>query len=213
MTVARLAIVRLADAHGIAGGQSCFDFLELAVRVLIPRPPAPRQARAARVAALELPWHRRVPIRSPRLRVARQRKMVAGPPPRSIGMARMTPAELAETERDIRDLVASGDYQRPLTTEDCPTGPCAYFACKHNLYLWVDDGHGTLKVVFPDKDFDELEETCALRVAARVPGGGVLSFEVIARLQNMTLERASKIADAALEKLRAGLAHLHDEEA
>jgi hypothetical protein len=211
-----LSIVRREDAALPARGQSCFDFLELVVHVLVPRPaPGPRRARAARVAALEIQWHRpasRAPIRSPRLRVAKQRKMVAGPPPRSIGMTRMTAAELAETERDITDLMRTGDYNRPMTVADCPTGPCPWFSCSMNLYLFVDRSHGTLKIVFPDKDFDELEETCALRVANLQTGDGLLPFEVIARLQNFTLERASKIADAAMEKLKSGLQKLRDDD-
>jgi len=208
-----LAIVSRVEVSADPPGQRCFAFVELTVKVLFPRPSF-RRARAARISALEIQWDRPArlaPVRSPRLRVAKQRKMVAGPPPRSIGMERMTAAELAETERDIRDLVSTGDYDRPMTVADCPTGPCAWFACRHNLYMFVDAAHGTLKVVFPDKDFDELDETCALRVAAR-PHEGLMPFEEIAKLQNMTLERASKIADAAMAKLKSGLARLRDDD-
>lgn len=96
------------------------------------------------------------------------------------------------------------DYLRPATFEECDSVglgdlfPCPFVSCKHHLYLDVNERTGAIKINFPDRDPDEIGETCSKRVEMR--GGATL--EEIATLTNRTRERIRQIEDRALAKLR-----------
>lgn len=96
------------------------------------------------------------------------------------------------------------DYLRPRTFGECDSVglgdlfPCPFVSCKHHLYLEVDDSTGSIKINFPDRDPDELAQTCALRVAEA--GGATL--EGVGDLLNLTRERIRQIETRALRTAR-----------
>lgn len=109
----------------------------------------------------------------------------------------LTPEEIAFRDQ----LDAEGFDQtagRPQTRADCVGGPrpCPYVSCSHHLYLDVSES-GSIKLNFPGRDLDQLEETCALDVAER---GGVTLGEIGERM-SLTLERVRQIEAEALVKL------------
>jgi hypothetical protein len=69
------------------------------------------------------------------------------------------------------------------------------------MLLEVDDESGAVKENHPGKEVDELEETCALRVAA--DGGHTL--ERTGELLNIVLERTRQIERDALRSLKRKL--------
>lgn len=87
--------------------------------------------------------------------------------------------------------------ERPRTRGECADGPrpCPWVACKYHLYLDVTR-HGSLKFNFPDRDLDELRETCALDVA----DGGPRHLVTVGELMNITRERVRQIERRALER-------------
>ena len=90
----------------------------------------------------------------------------------------------------------------PATRGDCIDGPrpCPHMRCKYHLALDVSSKTGTLKLNHPDLELDELAETCALDVAA----DGEHTLAEVARLMNITTQRARQIEDKALFKLKDG---------
>lgn len=99
------------------------------------------------------------------------------------------------------------DYLRPRTLEECDSvglgtrSPCPFVSCKHHLYLDVNERNGSIKVNFPDRDIDELADTCSLRVADR--GGATL--DGVANAMNLTRERTRQLELQALAHVRASL--------
>lgn len=94
---------------------------------------------------------------------------------------------------------ARGGYLRVLNH----AGPCPWTACKYNLYLDVDPETGFIKLNFPDKQPDELEETCALRVARKAKEQRRQTpMAVVAKLMNLTDERLRQIEHLSLAKLK-----------
>lgn len=87
---------------------------------------------------------------------------------------------------------------RPRVRADCVDGPrpCPWVGCRYNLYCDVLET-GSLKLNFPDKDLEELEQTCALDVADQ--GGATL--EMTGRAMNLTRERCRQIEAKMLVKL------------
>lgn len=102
-------------------------------------------------------------------------------------------------DREEPELLAEVDSMRPKTRADCIAGPrpCIFVSCKHNLYLDVSD-IGSIKFNFPDKELDELEETCALDVADR----GGITLESVGSLMSLTRERVRQIEVMTSAKLR-----------
>lgn len=108
--------------------------------------------------------------------------------------------------REQRRLRARGllpeilEYERPQSRLDCREGqrPCPYVACRYHLYLDVHPRTGSIKLNFPDKEADELAETCALDVAER---GGV-TLEEVGAIMNLTRERIRQVEASAMDKLR-----------
>lgn len=82
-------------------------------------------------------------------------------------------------------------YERPVTRGDCLAGgmnaarPCPWASCKYHLAVDVHETRGSVKLNFPDRELDELLDTCALDVADR---GGITLEEVGDRM-NLTRER------------------------
>jgi hypothetical protein len=122
-----------------------------------------------------------------------------------------------KARRNLRVWMREGDKLRPLTREDCVSGPrpCAFISCQHHLYTDTMRS-GSLKMNFPPSppksDFVALpmprieahqalrlmKDTCALDVADR---GGV-TLEEIGVLLNVSMERARQILDTAIDKMR-----------
>lgn len=110
-------------------------------------------------------------------------------------------------ELELADEYLLAELQRrPRTRGDCVDGPrpCPYLGCKYHLALDVSPA-GSLFDNFPNRDLDELEETCALDVADR---GGV-TLERIGELLNVTRERIRQIEARVLR--RAGTAWAESE--
>lgn len=193
-----------------------------------PKPkPAPRQPRRHRKAPQSL-WirgtapPRRVKSLKALLRPAcAGRKDIADARPRSLGRWGPTKAERRDTRALERDLDAHGvDRRRPRDEADCPPEgeACPFVSCSMNLYLDVDH-RGRVKLNFPGKEIDELEETCALRFARRIKPPeddyDVLEStrenptDVVAAMFNITPERLRQIEAKALAKARGPLARMH----
>lgn len=160
---------------------------------------AVRRAVAARAARSRV-----VPRRD---RPSAPRKLRPGARPKSLGLRPLTPEETRQLAADERVLRRAGVYaRRPKTWADCETvaGPCPWVSCRMNMYLEVDQVTGALKLNFPDKALHELEETCALRVAAR----GSHSLDAVGKLVNLTQERVSQIEESGGRKIKQGLVQL-----
>lgn len=119
-----------------------------------------------------------------------------GAPARSIYRRQLTQVELAVG----RERYPVTDHGRPATRGECGEGsrPCPFVSCKHHLYLDVTRA-GSIKLNFPDREPDDLEETCVLDIADEQ--GAKLS--VVADAMNMTREGVRLIEKAALAKLTA----------
>jgi hypothetical protein len=93
--------------------------------------------------------------------------------------------------------IPSGDGF-PRTRAECVDAerPCPWIRCRHHLYLEV--APGGLVVNFPDRELEDLPDTCALDVAAR----GDHTLEEVAQRLNVTRERVRQIEVTALAKLR-----------
>jgi hypothetical protein len=63
-------------------------------------------------------------------------------------------------------------------------------------------GRGSLKLNFPEKDFDEIAETCSIDVADR----GEHTLEQIGDLMNVTRERARQLEARGLVSMRSAAA-------
>lgn len=117
---------------------------------------------------------------------------------------KVAPAERAD-EDELLDL----DLEpRPRTRAGCATSPrpCPYVSCKHHLYLEVHPETGTMRLVFPGKEIDEMEETCALDVAEH--DGSTLKR--VGDLINLTRERVRQIEVRGIFKLRGAGVTLDD---
>lgn len=103
---------------------------------------------------------------------------------------------LTRAERQAASLIIYPDVDRPATRGDChqAPGPCPFVSCKWHLYLDVNEETGAIKFNFPDKDVDELVQTCALDVADEGPH----HLEAVGDLINATRERVRQIEAAAL---------------
>ncbi len=89
---------------------------------------------------------------------------------------------------------------RPKTRGDCEQGqrPCPFMSCRYHLFLDVSPTTGAIKMNFPDLDFDEIKDTCALD---RADDGG-LALEEVGEVMNCTRERIRQIETTALRRVR-----------
>jgi hypothetical protein len=83
--------------------------------------------------------------------------------------------------------------------------PCPFVGCEHHLYLDVEDGH--LRYMFPDREVDQLAETCSLDVAMRgaQPGeqnGQGAGWNETAALVNLTGEGMRLMKKQLLVQIR-----------
>ena len=88
---------------------------------------------------------------------------------------------------------------RPLTRGDCVGGPrpCPWVGCRHHLGIEVTP-NGGLKLVRPDLEPWELEQTCSLDVA----DAGASTLDSIGRIVNLTRERTRQIELSGVRALR-----------
>ncbi len=155
-----------------------------------------------------------LPLWNTRVRSSVPRALRAGARPQSIRTGKLTLPEVLEVEELTTELLAEGNWaERPLTRAGCPPvgEPCPFSSCRHHLALEVEapipgSDRPRLKLNFPGRDFDEMQETCSLRVA----DGPALSREETAALLNLTTERIAQLENGALEKLGLSMpADLH----
>jgi hypothetical protein len=66
--------------------------------------------------------------------------------------------------------------------------PCPFVGCRHHLLIDVT-GRGSLKLNFPDRDWDEIPQTCSIDVAEE----GEHTLEQIGDFMNVTRERARQL--------------------
>jgi hypothetical protein len=145
----------------------------------------------------------------------RYRRQREGRKPLSIGRKPMKPKERREMEIvDYQATILGIKRPSHLKLFECPTGPCARFACKYNLYLdeirsAVPGKPPTLKLNFPGLDVDELLETCAMRVANRAEElNRQTPTAEVAKLFNLTDERLRQIEVGAIKKLGPAVENL-----
>jgi hypothetical protein len=120
-----------------------------------------------------------------------------------VACRRRPAAKTAHPHRHAETFDLFSQVRRPRTFGECSQepGPCPWTLCRHHLA--VDIGPtGVLKIPFPGKDMDELEETCSLRAASH----GEMSTEDIGRLMGVTPERVTQIYMIGLAKYKAGVA-------
>lgn len=90
---------------------------------------------------------------------------------------------------------------RPRTRAECVDGPrpCPWVGCRHHLFLEVNE-RGKLLLNFPEREPDELAQTCALDVANAVGDDGC-SLEETGIFLNLTRERTRQLLLAVKIKL------------
>ncbi|MFH0902118.1 MAG: sigma factor-like helix-turn-helix DNA-binding protein [Pseudomonadota bacterium] len=99
------------------------------------------------------------------------------------------------SDEDIAEL----RRQRPRVRGDCESGarPCPWVGCRYHLYLHVTAA-GALRIEYPDRDPDEIPETCVLDVAEH----DFLTFDDIGRFLGVTSGRIQQIEASALRKMK-----------
>lgn len=130
------------------------------------------------------------------------------PPPRKPrsrrGRGRARTIGRAELRRQVRLHAASNPaaalVERPLTRGECLGGarPCPWVGCRHHLYLDVDPGSGSIKLLHPDLEPWQLKESCSLDIADR--GGMIL--EELGGIMNLTRERIRQVEVRGLLKIK-----------
>jgi hypothetical protein len=128
----------------------------------------------------------------------RRGRGVMGPRARTIAAKRMSLRELRAGAAEYPPV----EEPRPTTRSDCEHGindqrPCPWVSCRYHLYLEVNELTGSIKLVFPHLEPWQLEETCALDVAAR----GGTTLEEVGALSNRTRERVRQEETRALVKI------------
>jgi hypothetical protein len=117
-------------------------------------------------------------------------------------MARMFRQQAATggADPELKSLLAELDAKRPKTRGDCVEGhrPCPFVSCRFNLFVDVNPKTGSVKMNFPDKDLDEVGDTCALDVADR----GGITLEEVGTIMNLTRERVRQLEARGLLRLR-----------
>jgi hypothetical protein len=129
-------------------------------------------------------------------KVRRRQRRRTRPRSMTIAMKRLTREEM----RQGALLAQYMDYDRPRSRAECAAGvrPCPFVSCKHHLYLDVNPETGSIKLNFPHLEVWEMEETCALDVAAR----GGITLEEVGEIMNLTRERIRQVEVRGLLKLK-----------
>ena len=91
--------------------------------------------------------------------------------------------------------------KRPRTRAECIDSfrPCPFASCRHHLYLEVNEITGGIKLNFPDRELDELEESCSLDVADK----GEHTLLQVGGFLDLTRERIRQLEGKALRTVRA----------
>jgi len=157
-------------------------------------------------------------IRSKRVKVSAPRMLRTGDRPQSLGTATLTREERLFKRLDEWN-VEGETYGPPKTFGECPpTGPCPHFGCRHHAGLEVDAD--IVKLNWPNRDVDEIPETCTLRIANAGErkngnkgelGNPVMSCEEVAAVLNVTCERARQLEAEAKAKFKRRLLRLMPE--
>jgi hypothetical protein len=129
-------------------------------------------------------------------KVRRRQRRRTRPRSMTIAMKRLTREEM----RQGAALAQFLDYDKPKVRGECASAarPCPFVSCKHHLYLDVNPETGSIKVNFPHLEVWEMEETCALDVAAR----GGITLEEVGEILNLTRERIRQVEVRGLLKLK-----------
>lgn len=101
----------------------------------------------------------------------------------------------------IREAINEvGEYDRPQTRGDCRYGPrpCPWVACRHHLYIDVNEETGTIKINFPDLMPWELTHSCSIDVAE----AGAITLEDVGKIMNLTRERIRQVEVKGLLRLK-----------
>lgn len=107
---------------------------------------------------------------------------------------------IRELEREAVPVVdADPPPVRPKTRGECVGGhrPCPWVGCRHHLYLEAQ-ATGSIKLIFPDLEPDEMVESCSLDVADR----GAQTELVVAAALNVTRQRVTQIEEETMRTLR-----------
>lgn len=129
---------------------------------------------------------------------------------KTVSVKRMTKREIELGRLTFpAEELAENDRLRPKTRGECEAArgydengkqnPCAFMVCKYHLAFTINEKTGSMKENFPDLEFDQLPETCALDVAAR--NGATL--EEIGVITNTVRERVRQVTAIAMAKVRA----------
>lgn len=114
---------------------------------------------------------------------------------RTISIKRLTKREL-----ELGRLMYPEDTsaERPRTRGECLTmeRPCCFVSCKYHLFLDVTP-KGAIRLNFPDREIEDMPETCALDVADQ----DGMTLEDVGELLNVTRERIRMIEVQALAKV------------
>ena len=123
---------------------------------------------------------------------------------RKVRPTTIPPRHLTKAELEAARRHPSPDVERPRSRADCLAGgcneerPCPWVSCRYHLFLEVNPETGSLKLVFPDCEPWDLEETCTLDVADR---GGV-TLEEVGEILNLTRERIRQVEVRGLLRLK-----------
>jgi hypothetical protein len=92
---------------------------------------------------------------------------------------------------------------RPRTRGDCigAERPCPWVGCRYHLAIEVNPESGSIKIVFPTLELEQLGATCALDVA----DAGGTTLERVGELTNVTRERVRQLETRSLVRLAAAL--------
>jgi len=140
---------------------------------------------------------------------SRGRPLRVGTRARTLSMRRQSKREL---ERLRAEYPENARQRLPATRAACLPGgsnearPCAFASCRHHLYLDVNPRNGNIKLNFPDREVEELRQTCALDVADE----GDATLEDIGVMMSLSRERIRQLEDVILAKLRDASPELAD---
>jgi len=126
--------------------------------------------------------------------------------------ARSVPIKkITKEQRDLRRLLypEAQMLPRPTTRAECinEKRPCPWVGCKYHMYLDVNEETGTIKINFPELEPEDIEETCALDIAAK----GGLTLEEIGDVMNITRERVRQIEEKVLRKIKGDMTDAYKE--
>lgn len=90
---------------------------------------------------------------------------------------------------------------RPRTRGECgDERPCPWVSCRHHLYLDISPVTGSIKLNFPGRELEDIDESCSLDVAER----GSSTLAQIAKRLNVTRQGVALVEHRALVKAKAG---------